>query len=97
MSVLSGSTGTAKFGWLNRLKISARNCTLKVSEIRLTELFLNNEKSNTDVPGPVKILRPELPRRVTGEGNVKQLELMYTRFCSLKFRFIGLHPGTRLG
>jgi hypothetical protein len=35
MSVLSGSTGTAKFAWFKILKNSARNRTLKFSEIRL--------------------------------------------------------------
>src|SRR5690242_4498892 len=33
MSVLSGDTGSAKLGWFRILKISARNCTLKDSEI----------------------------------------------------------------
>src|ERR1700676_1246796 len=46
------------------LKNSARNCTLKFSEILLIELFLNTEKSRFDVPGPVKRLRPALPRRL---------------------------------
>src|ERR1700732_2043477 len=46
------------------LKNSARNCTLKFSEILLIGLFLNTEKSRFDVPGPVKRLRPALPRRL---------------------------------
>jgi hypothetical protein len=36
MSVLSGDTGTAKFEWFKMLKTSALNCTLNVSDIRLT-------------------------------------------------------------
>jgi len=36
ISVLSGVTGKAKFVWFNTLKNSALNCTLKVSEMRLT-------------------------------------------------------------
>src|SRR5260370_24391418 len=64
MSVLSGVMGGAKLGWLRRLKISARNWTLKFSEILLMWLFLNTEKSNPVMPGLIKILRPALPRRV---------------------------------
>src|ERR1700730_15524165 len=70
MSVLSGVTGKAKFARFKMLKNSARNCTLKLSEILLIELFLNTEKSKFDVPGPVKILRPELPRRLKHWGKV---------------------------
>src|SRR5260370_38875797 len=64
MSVLSGVMGGAKLGWLRRLKISARNWTLKFSEILLMWLFLNTEKSNPVMPGLIKILRPALPRRL---------------------------------
>jgi hypothetical protein len=64
ISVLSGVTGTAKFGRLRTLKNSARNCTLKLSEIFLTGVFLNIEKSRFDVPGPISMLRPALPRRL---------------------------------
>src|SRR5258708_1877240 len=46
------------------LKISMRNCTLKVSEIRFMRLFLNTEKSRLVLPGPIKMLRPALPRRL---------------------------------
>src|SRR5215469_431489 len=46
------------------LKISMRNCTLKSSEIRLMWLFLNTEKSRLVIPGPMRMLRPELPRRL---------------------------------
>ena len=64
MSVLLGLTGTEKFARFRTLKNSARNCTLKLSEIRLIGLFLNREKSRFDVPGPVRMLRPALPRRL---------------------------------
>jgi len=37
------------------LKISARNCTLKFSEIRLMRLFLKTEKSKFVIPGPIKM------------------------------------------
>jgi len=46
------------------LNNSARNCTLKFSEIRVTELFLNTEKSRFVSPGPIRMLRPALPRRL---------------------------------
>src|SRR6202022_2050248 len=46
------------------LKNSARNCTLKPSEIFLIDRFLNTEKSKFVVPGPVKRLRPAFPRRL---------------------------------
>jgi len=49
MSVLSVMTGTAKFAWFRMLKNSARNWTLKFSEIFLTALFLKTEKSKSDV------------------------------------------------
>src|SRR6266404_9848955 len=64
MSVLSGVVGGAKLAWFKMLKISARNCTLKFSEIRLMWLFLKMEKSKLVMPGPVKIFRPALPRRL---------------------------------
>src|SRR5713226_5660944 len=51
------------------LKNSARNCTLKLSEIFLIEWFLNTEKSRFDVPGPVNRLRPAVPRRLKHCGN----------------------------
>jgi hypothetical protein len=58
---LSGVTGTAKFARFRKLKNSARNCTVKSSEIGLMKLFLNTEKSRFYVPGPIKMLRPALP------------------------------------
>ena len=64
MSVLPGVTGTAKFAWFRMLKNSARNCILKLSEIFFMGMFLNMEKSRFDVPGPIRMLRPELPRRL---------------------------------
>src|SRR5258705_11976579 len=70
MSVLSGVVGGAKLAWFKMLKISARNCTLKFSEIRLMWLFLKMEKSKLVMPGPVKIFRPALPRRL---GQVRSL------------------------
>src|SRR5216684_2292638 len=42
---------------------------LKLSEIFLIEWFLNTEKSRFDVPGPVKRLRPAVPRRLKHCGN----------------------------
>src|SRR6266850_5902286 len=46
------------------LNISARNCKLKVSEILVMRLFLKMEKSSEVMPGPIRILRPALPRRL---------------------------------
>src|SRR3977135_1339276 len=43
------------------LKNSARNCTLKFSEMRRMRLFLNTETSNLDTPGPIIALRPKFP------------------------------------
>src|SRR5437899_10911957 len=45
------------------LKNSARNCTLKLSEIFGTAKFLYNERSVLKSPGPTMLLRPALPRR----------------------------------
>src|SRR6266404_4389732 len=64
MSLLSGTVGGAKLGWFMMLNISTRNCTLKFSEIRLMLLFLKTEKSKLVMPGPIKMLRPALPRRL---------------------------------
>src|SRR5882672_149937 len=53
------------------LKNSARNWTLKESEMRLMRLFLKIEKSRFTRPGPINVLRPKLPRRlrhVLGSG-----------------------------
>src|SRR5947209_18480131 len=61
MFVLSGVTGSAKLARLNRLKISARNCTLKFSEILRIGLFLKNERSRFTRPGPGMMFRPEFP------------------------------------
>src|SRR5258708_19413403 len=63
MSLLPSPTcGGAKLAWFMMLKISIRNWTLKFSEIRFTRLFLNTEKSRFVIPGPIKMLRPALPR-----------------------------------
>ena len=70
ISVLSGLTGTAKLVRFKILKNSARNCTLKFSEILVMGLFLNTEKSRFDVPGPISILRPAFPRRLKHCGAV---------------------------
>src|SRR5882762_200253 len=56
--------GTLKLWWFKILKNSARNCTLKLSEILLMLLFLNTEKSRFVKPGPTSVLRPTLPRRL---------------------------------
>src|SRR6266851_3235954 len=55
--------GGAKLAWFMILKNSARNCTLALSEIFLTAMFLNTEKSRLTSPGPTTLLRPALPRR----------------------------------
>src|SRR5713226_10133974 len=57
------SVGEEKFARLNTLKNSARNWTLKFSEMLRTGLFLKREKSKFDSPGPITALRPRLPRR----------------------------------
>src|ERR1035437_455378 len=56
--------GLSNCGVLKRLKNSARNCRAFDS---VTWVFLKNEKSTVLVPGPWRILRPELPHvPVTG-------------------------------
>src|ERR1700680_2247663 len=50
------------------LKNSARNCTLKVSDIRAMGLFLNAEKSRSNSPGPVRMFLPAFPRRLKHSG-----------------------------
>src|SRR6266478_8877810 len=61
ISVSSGFTGSAKFARLRTLKISARNCTLKFSEILRMALFLKNERSRFTRPGPGMMFRPAFP------------------------------------
>src|ERR1700676_83654 len=70
--------GGAKLAWLKILKNSARNCTLKLSEIFFTAKFLINEKSTFSSDGPTILLRPALPRRfahVPGRLALKGLHL----------------------
>ena len=52
--------GGLKFGVLNMLNISARNCNFTDS---LIWKFLNSEKSKFASPGPIKELRLALPKR----------------------------------
>src|SRR5712664_2354755 len=65
----SPKLGTLKLAWFRILKNSARNCTLKLSEIFLMWLFLTTEKSRFIKPGPTNVLRPTLPRRLKHCGN----------------------------
>src|SRR5262245_18637318 len=51
--------GWPKFAWLKISKNSARNCTRRLSEIRV---FFRTEKSVLLKPGPVIVFRPKLPR-----------------------------------
>src|SRR5207245_11490320 len=83
ISLLSGVVGGAKLAWFIMLKISARNCTLKFSEILLMWLFLNTEKSKFVMPGPIKIFRPALPRRLK---HCSELESPPTHFDVRKAR-----------
>src|SRR6266498_3130131 len=48
--------GGPKFGWLARLKISVRNCSLMPS---LTTKFFMMPRSTFTKPGPSKMPRPE--------------------------------------
>ncbi len=67
--------GVLKFARFKRLKISARNCRLNLSLIRVS---LNVEKSQVARPGPVA-QRPQIPveaagaRRVNERGGVEPL------------------------
>src|ERR1700730_5282579 len=70
ISVLSGETGTPKFARLRMLKISARNCTLKLSEILRMGLFLKNERSRFTRPGPGMMFRPAFPLKLRHWGGV---------------------------
>src|SRR5215472_14403382 len=55
--------GGAKLAWFKKLKNSARNCMLKLSETLRTAKFLYTEKSKLARPGPTMLLRPALPSR----------------------------------
>src|SRR5579864_4768170 len=57
------SSGDWKLARFRMLNISARNCTLKVSESFRTAVFLISEKSRLAKPGPTSSLRPALPFR----------------------------------
>src|ERR1035441_6364916 len=59
-------TGWPKFGWLNRLNASARNCSEALSLIAVVLLM---EKSMSSKPGEVRILRPALPKPVACRTN----------------------------
>src|SRR5215472_12678998 len=59
-----GSNGLEKFGWLNRLKNSARNCRFTFSVMWVS---LKTEKLNSLKLGPRSELRPRFPKcRVPG-------------------------------
>src|SRR6267378_5029794 len=68
--------GGLKFGRLRILKNSVRNCTLKVSEILLIGLFLNNDMSKVTRPGPTRVFRPELTSRLGVLGKAKHSSLI---------------------
>src|SRR6267143_6075406 len=70
ISVSSGFMGSAKFARLRALKISARNCTLKFSEILRMGLFLKNERSRFTRPGPGMMFRPAFPLKLRHWGGV---------------------------
>src|ERR1700730_18626393 len=71
------SLGEVKLARLMILKKSTRNCVLKVSEILITGMFLDKEKSNSTSPGPISELRPSLPFRVLIFGGAKHWSLTY--------------------
>src|SRR5579859_2805461 len=54
-----GSVGLEKFGWLNRLKTSARSCMLSRS---VSLVSLARPKSKFLKFGPTKALRPRFPK-----------------------------------
>jgi hypothetical protein len=60
-------SGMLRFGWLKRLKTSARSCRLRRSP---RAVFLTSEALTFSVPGPSRVLRPALPN-VPGAGNAK--------------------------
>src|SRR6267143_2552811 len=68
--------GGLTFGRLRMLKNSVRNCTLKVSEILLIGLFLNNDMSKVTRPGPIRVFRPELTSRLGVLGKAKHWSLI---------------------
>src|SRR5258708_22674319 len=57
-------TGSWKLARFKTLKTSKRNWALKLSEILGMGLFLNNEVSRFTKPGPRRMFRPTLPRRL---------------------------------
>src|ERR1700731_658173 len=68
------SVGGMKLERLKILKASARNCTLKLSEILFTGLFLNSDMSNSARPGPIRTFLPLAVSRLGGVGKAKTLE-----------------------
>src|SRR5690348_4552790 len=60
--------GLAKFGWLNTLVASIRNCTRARSLMRK---YFIAEKSKFTSFGPRRMFTPELPNRPTGAGLVQ--------------------------
>src|SRR5579885_1785534 len=90
---LPPNPGALKFGWLNMLNISVRNCRPRRSE---KGKFLKMEKSRRWKPGPGTCVTPpklanvQLPTTVQGGGSVKapglpnQLSLPLLSVCSPK-------------
>src|SRR5579859_5789793 len=80
-----GSVGLEKFGWLNRLKTSARSCMLSRS---VSLVSLARPKSKYLKSGPTKALRPRLPKwkppaQAPAVGSQSQGAAKAERFSSL--------------
>src|SRR5215471_8281693 len=51
--------GLPRGAWLNKLKYSARYCSRRCLVIRM---FFSTEKLTLKLPGPIRMLRPALPK-----------------------------------
>src|SRR5260370_37018214 len=84
--------GSAKLGWLNRLKNSARNCSSKGSRRRKS---LVAEKSRLRKPGPKIALRPRSPN-VPSAGWLKAAGFRYP-LVGDQLERMGFTPATTFG
>src|SRR5689334_12138035 len=68
----------AKFVWLNRLNVSARNCRYMLSPRSL--VFLKSDKSQRWKLGPVTTPRPRVPGTVRRKRRVNQYGMSNRKF-----------------
>src|SRR5579872_1271409 len=94
-AVLTMRLGCAKFGWLKILKVSARNCALRRSVMRVSLYKATSRFSN---PGPTRRFRPMLPKPAgtwkRQPGVAAAPHVKAGKYCGLPFAADPIPTGT---